>query len=242
MRYGIISDVHSNIEAFHAVTNAMSRERIDEYIFLGDLVGYGADPHACIAAMRLLRPKIMIAGNHDWGILGLLSPGYFNDAAAAAILWTKAELDTKEFDYLRSFKLFYEEREFTLTHGSLNKPARFNYIFTADDACITMRLSRTPLCFVGHTHSTGIFCMDKGEVSASKDYRVKIDPDKRYLINAGSVGQPRDGDSRASYAIYDNRTSTVEIKRTEYDLKTAQDKIIKAGLPDWLAYRLSEGR
>jgi len=242
MRYGILSDVHSNLEALCATTGAMAKDRIDRYLFVGDLVGYGADPRACIAAMRLLKPHSLIAGNHDWGVLGLLDMEYFNEYAASAVEWTRDTLSGADAGYLRSFMLVCEQENFTLVHGSLNQPAKFNYILGPEDARLCMRCARTPLCFVGHSHRAGIFCLDGGTVMCPDAAAVKIDYTKKYVINVGSVGQPRDGDPRASYAVYDETEGIVEIKRVIYDIEAAQAKITRAGLPAWLAARLVEGR
>jgi len=242
MRYCIFSDVHGNWEAFEAVTSAFSKERIDEHLFLGDAVGYGADPHACITGLRLLKPSVLIAGNHEWGVLELLDMEYFNEYAAAAVEWTRQLLGKEELDYLKSFRLFCETGKLTLVHGSLENPARFQYVLDASDADTTLRLSRTQLCFVGHTHVAGVYFFNEGEVAYTRGPKVHIEADKKYLINAGSVGQPRDGDPRASYVIYDDRSMTIEIKRVAYDIDAARKKILKAGLPEWLASRLIEGR
>ena len=221
---------------------AFAKEKIDQHIFLGDIVGYGADPHACITGLRLLKPQVLTAGNHEWGVLGLLDMEFFNEYAEAAIKWTKNLLNGDELDYLKRFRIFCEAGDLTLVHGSLDQPARFRYILDSDDADLSLRLSRTPICFVGHTHVPGAYFFENGEVVNTKGPKVRIEADKKYIINAGSVGQPRDGDPRASYLIYDDKEKTAEIKRVTYDIKTAQKKIIKAGLPAWLASRLAEGR
>lgn len=241
MRYGLFSDVHSNLEAFRATLGAMSKDSIDSYLFVGDLVGYGADPRPCIEAMKALKPHVLIAGNHDWGVLGLLDMDYFNEYAAAAIEWTANAINSGDADYLKGLILMHEDRNIALVHGSLSQPAKFNYILDADDARANMRLARTPLCFVGHSHVAGIFCID-GERAGAAGSSAKIDGRKKYVVNVGSVGQPRDGDPRASYAVYDDKDGTVEIKRVIYDIEAAQAKILKAGLPAWLAARLAEGR
>lgn len=242
MRYGIISDIHSNLEAFRAALEALSKESIDEYLFIGDLVGYGADPHACIKEMKALGPKAVIAGNHEWGTLGLLDIGYFNEYAAEAVIWTKGVLDREELSYLKSFRLIYESDKFTLVHGSLKNPGEFNYILDEDDAYRTMKLMKTAICFVGHSHAAGIFHSAGGRAALSAGPEIKIGPGKKYVVNVGSIGQPRDGDSRAAYAVYDDEASVVEIRRAAYDVNAAQKKIRDAGLPERLASRLAEGR
>lgn len=227
MRYAILSDIHGNLEAFRAVLAALDEERIGRYLFLGDVVGYGADPAGCIKLLKSLSPEALIAGNHEWGVLGLLGREYFNVYARAAVEWTKTVLLESDMDYLRSFKLLFESEDMTLVHGSLESPKEFHYIFNDADARATMKSMKSDLCFVGHTHVAGIF---------------NSDDNKKRIVNAGSIGQPRDRDPRASFVVYDDSSGAIELKRTEYDIKTAQNKILKAGLPKELAFRLSAGQ
>ena len=242
MRYAVISDIHGNLEAFQAVLNSLSEERIDTYLFLGDVVGYGADPKECIKLLRSLDPIIAVAGNHEWGATGKTDMSYFNESAQSAILWTKKALDNGEIEYLKSFPLLYEDEKITLVHGTLNMPEEFYYIFDTEDAYVTISKMNNMLCFVGHSHVSGIFFSSDSKVESLDRAEIRMDSETKYLVNAGSIGQPRDGDPRASFAIYDDEEFTVEIKRVEYDVKKAQDKILKAGLPQRLADRLSEGR
>lgn len=242
MRYCVFSDVHGNLEAFEAVLASFAEERINEYFFLGDAVGYGADPYACITELMLLKPQVLIAGNHEFGVLELLDIKDFNEYAGVAIEWTKNRLRGQGLDYLESFSLSSEYKNFTLVHGSLDEPEKFNYILDNDAAGVSLELSNTQLCFVGHTHEPGAYFMKNREVVFTEGPKIPIEAFKKYIINAGSVGQPRDGDPRASYVIYDDFDYTVEIKRVSYDIATAQKKILKAGLPACLAERLAEGR
>jgi predicted phosphodiesterase len=242
MRYCIFSDVHGNLEAFESMIDAISGERVDGNICLGDIVGYGADPSACIKALRFLNPKALIAGNHEWGVLGLVAGDYFNKYAAEAVEWTKGALDAGELAYLKTFELMFEAGPLTLVHGSLEQPATFRYVHDREDAAMTMRISRTGLCFLGHSHRPAIWQMDGSGMVCARGLKVFIEDGKKYIINAGSVGQPRDGDPRGSYVIYDEGKALVEIKRFSYDIRRAQEKILKASLPAWLASRLAEGR
>lgn len=242
MRYGILSDIHGNLEAFEGVLSALSEERIDDYLFVGDVVGYGADPKECIKLLKSLKPVIEVTGNHEWGVLEKLDISYFNELAQEAILWTRKALDDEEIEYLRSLPLVYEDEKMTLVHGTLNMPEEFYYIFDNEDAYVTLSQMKNPMCFVGHSHIPGIFSYDYAKVEYIERMNVRIDTELRYLINVGSIGQPRDGDPRASFAIYDDEQSTVEIKRVEYNVQKAQEKILKAGLPSSLADRLAEGR
>ena len=241
MRHGIISDIHGNVEAFRAVVDELSKESVDDYISLGDVVGYGADPKACIETLKLLKPRISITGNHEWGVAGLLDLAYFSDDAKEAIIWTKGVLSGPEIDFLKSFGLAHNEAGYSLVHGSLDNPAEFNYIVNVDDARRTMTVMGSSLCFVGHSHYAGIFYSDKGRIMYADGRRIKLSQGEKYIVNAGSVGQPRDGDPRASFVIYDDAEGVVEIKRVKYDTKRAADKILAAGLPAALALRLSKG-
>jgi len=241
MRYGIFSDVHGNLEAFEAVNSALSKESVDQHVFAGDIVGYGADPAKCIGMIEALSP-IAVAGNHDWAVGGLFDPVKLNEAAREAVLWTEAVLSWEDMGYLKSLELVFEKDDFTVVHGSLRSPADFGYIFNERDAAPSFKLMRASLCFIGHTHVPGVFQLSgSGPVKQRKEHKIKISPGNKYIVNVGSVGQPRDGDPRASYAIYDDEALTVEIKRVEYDVKKAQEKLLEAGLPYTLAYRLSVG-
>lgn len=223
MRYAVFSDIHSNLEAFETVLEALKKERVDKHFCVGDIVGYAANPKECIKVIRDLNCPI-VCGNHDWAVVDLIDYSYFNVYARAAVDWTKIQLDDSEKDYLKDLPLKYEDEEITLVHGSLERPEEFDYIFGEADASRTLDLCRTKICFVGHTHSPARFT--KGG---------------KRLVNVGSVGQPRDNDPRAAYCIYDTDTGTVEIKRVKYDIRKTMNKILDAGLPEVLAYRLLEG-
>ena len=242
MRYAVISDIHGNLEAFQAVLSALSGELIDGYLFVGDVVGYGANPKECIKLLKGLDPLTAVVGNHEWGVLGKLETAYFNELAQDAILWTKKTLDQEDAVYLGSFPLVYEDERITLVHGTLNMPEEFYYTFDTEDAYVTLSQMKNPLCFVGHSHVPGIFTYDRSKVGYLERMETRIDGELRYLVNIGSIGQPRDGDPRASFAVYDDEKMTVEIKRVEYDVQKAVEKILRAGLPPKLAYRLAEGR
>jgi len=242
MCYAVVSDIHGNLEALESVLSAVSEERVDGYLFVGDVVGYGADPKECIKLLKSLDPAVAIAGNHDWGAIDKLDVSYFSEAAMAAIICTKRTLDDGELEYLRSFPLSYEDEKLTLVHGTLNMPEEFYYISDTEDAYVSLSLMKNPVCFIGHSHVPGIFTSDHTKVEYVESANVKLDSERRYLVNVGSVGQPRDGNPDASFAIYDDEELTVELKRARYDVKKAQAKILKAGLPAQLADRLSEGK
>jgi predicted phosphodiesterase len=241
MRYGIFSDVHSNTEAFLAVIDSLKKKDIDEYICIGDIVGYGAEPSECIGLTKKLTDKI-VAGNHDWAAADIYTTSYFNAVAKQAILWTSKELEAEEKDYLKALRLVYEDDNITAVHGSLNEPDKFHYILDINHAAATLNLMKTRLCFIGHSHMPLICIRREKGVAFLPDEKIKTDKGALYIVNVGSVGQPRDGDPRASYAVFDTENSYVEIKRVPYDIDGAAKKILDAGLPPILAARLSEGR
>ncbi len=242
MRYGIFSDIHSNLEALEAVIKAYESEKIDMYLCLGDLVGYGANPVECIQIVKDIA-QMIIAGNHDWAVAGLFSLEYFNDWAKQAVIWTQRKMDLTNHNFLASLRFIYENEDFTLVHGSLNSPQEFHYITDISEAAQTFRLMNKSICFVGHTHVGGVFIQDKdGRIDFQRETRFKLQEGYRYIVNVGSVGQPRDGDNKASFCIYDIERKEVLIKRVGYDIKSAQEKILACGLPSFLAARLSVGR
>ncbi|MFA5411136.1 MAG: metallophosphoesterase family protein [Candidatus Omnitrophota bacterium] len=241
MRYGIFSDIHSNLEAWEAAITAYQSENIDRYLCLGDVVGYAANPKECVAAVAALA-AVTVAGNHDWASVDLFSLDYFNPLAREAICWTKRNLGGREKSFLESLRLTYKNEDLTLVHGTLDNPEDFNYLSDDFSAKGTFRLLENNLCFVGHTHVSGIFVQDKdGRIYYQDDAGIRIKEDNKYIINVGSVGQPRDGNPQACYCIYDSAKKEAEIKRIGYDIEAAARKIVNAGLPRFLAERLLSG-
>jgi putative phosphoesterase len=241
MRYGIFSDVHSNLPALEAVLKAYAQEKIDQYVCAGDMVGYAAEPRECLSRVRDLNP-LMVAGNHDWASTGKFSSEYFNPIARQAVEWTAGRLGGEDKRFIDSLRLKVSSNDFVMVHGTLDNAQDFNYLFDRLDAQLNFDLMDAPICVVGHTHIPGIFVEEAQKISYTNDYPVEISPQKKYIINVGSVGQPRDTDWRASYCVLDSSSRTVEIKRVEYDVKEAQKRIIAAGLPHFLAERLFIGR
>jgi len=240
MRYGILSDIHGNLEALQAVVDRCKKEGVEGFLCLGDIVGYGANPRECLDMIRQLK-AVSVAGNHDWAVSGRLDPVYFNWTAKAAVVWTKKQISSDDIAFLKSLEPVFKNGEVILTHGTLNEPERFHYMAYMLQAEETFRLMDRSVCFIGHTHAPQII-IEQDETSRRSDtLKVTIDPESKYIINAGSVGQPRDGNAMAAYCMYDTDTRLVEVKRAPYDIKTAQEKILKAGLPASLAQRLSVG-
>lgn len=242
MRYGIFSDIHSNLEALNAVMEAFSIEAIDQYLCVGDIVGYAANPRECIEKVQSLSCPV-VAGNHDWAAVSLFSLDYFNPTAAEAILWTKSRLPESNKAYLENLKLTFKNNDLVLVHSTLDNPQDFNYMTDGFIAEETFRLLDVPICFVGHTHVPGVFTKDGEErIHYREDNSCDVALGQKYIVNVGSVGQPRDGNTQAAYCIYDTATNKVEVKRVAYEIELTRKKINSAGLPEYLGHRLFLGR
>jgi len=245
MRYAIISDIHSNLAAFQAVLEDAGQ--VDEFWCLGDVVGYGPDPNDCIDLLRSL-PHLCLAGNHDWGSIGQVDLGYFNTDARNASLWTARQLTPAHRQYLKELPLTLERDRFTMTHGSPRNPI-WEYVVTSSIAKSNLAHFSTQFCLVGHSHLPLVFQepdKDKGNPNLCRlvDYAIG-EPlslgEARRILNPGSVGQPRDGDARASYAILDADSETIEYRRVVYPIEKTQQRMQAVGLPSKLIARLSFG-
>ena len=242
MRYGIFSDVHSNLEALEAVIKEYKKEAIDTYLCLGDVVGYAANPNECVDKVKRLA-RVTVCGNHDWASVGLFSANYFNPVAGEAINWTKHYLNDEAWVFLESLKTVYEFDDLTLVHGTLDNPADFNYMVDCYDASETFELLNSNVCFVGHTHVAGVFIQDQHKnIRYSNPSSLGLKDGNRCIVNVGSVGQPRDDNPAAAYCIYDTHKNEILIKRIGYDVGVTRNKIIDAGLPRFLGDRLIAGR
>jgi predicted phosphodiesterase len=240
MRFAIISDLHANLEATEAVLADAHAKDAAHFICLGDLVGYNANPHECVELVRALECPV-VKGNHDEQASLTESSRDFNELAEQAISWTRANLSEQDKQWLSDLRMTRQVRDFTIVHATLDTPAEWGYVFNNLDAAASFTYQHTTVCFFGHTHVASAFVRDDA-VRRIKVEQLTIEPGKKYFINAGSVGQPRDGDPRAAYCIYDTEKNVVEQRRLKYDLRTAQRKIIRAGLPRLLAERLELGR
>lgn len=240
MRYALIGDVHGNLEALEAVLSSIGKEKVDQVLCLGDIVGYGANPIECINLVKKECVKT-VAGNHDHAAIGLTDIDYFNPFAKQAVLWTSERLSEDEINYLASLKLVEREGAFTMVHAALDRPRSWGYILNTFDAAVNFEIQADPLCFIGHSHVAVAYQKRDNFVSGHR-FINKLDLKQQYIINVGSVGQPRDGDSRSCYVVYDSSLQTLKLKRVEYDISNAQKKIIAAGLPEILADRLTIGR
>ncbi|MBA7483823.1 hypothetical protein ES707_19340 [subsurface metagenome] len=246
MKYGIISDIHSNLEALNIILDYLKRsEKIDRFICCGDIVGYGAKPNECTEIIRQLDNCHTVAGNHDWGAVGLEDTSFFNPIALAAVEWTGRHLTEDNRNYLKNFASEIEENNFMLVHGSPGDPIN-EYIFEQSTFLANLPRIKKNICFVGHTHIPLCFYATPSQeikgIPLDDGTVLEINPSYKYLINCGSVGQPRDGDPRASCGIYDEETNILRIKRIKYDIAKTQEEILNAGLPSSLALRLGRGR
>jgi len=247
MRYLVISDIHSNLEALEAVLEDAAGQ-FDEVWCLGDIVGYGPSPNECIKRVKEL-PLVCVAGNHDWGAIGKLSLNDFNPDAQKACRWTQKELTFANAHYLEELpERIVFEKKVTLVHGSPRYPI-WEYIISIPLARINFDYFDTPWCLVGHSHVPVIFRLHApenvgGECGAfipPVGKPIILPPEDRFIINPGSVGQPRDGDPRASYVIIDLEKDLLEFRRVPYPIEQTQAKMEKAGLPPRLIARLSFG-
>ena len=244
MRYLIVSDVHSNLEALQAVIQDAQDQRggFDRIWSLGDLVGYGPDPVGCIDLLRQ-HDTIGVSGNHDLAATGRLSTEAFNAYAAAAVHWTAKQLTGEHLEYLAAFPLRMELEGFTAVHGSPRDPV-WEYVVSPPAAVASFNNLDTPRCLVGHSHLPFI-CRPADNSAVFHEFPldspVKLGKD-RMILNPGSVGQPRDGDPRASYAIYDSSDNSAVHHRAEYDIPATQERMSERGLPNYLSERLTRGR
>lgn len=232
MRVAIISDIHANLEALQKAFEIIERSNIDDVVCLGDLVGYGANPNECIDFVDRRTKKVLL-GNHDQAAFDLNQAEYFNTYARRAAHWTHDALTPEHTAYLQSLPYTLSETEFTFVHSSPVEPEEWHYIFSNREASRNFHHFKTPVCFVGHSHVPGVFCEDQRTREVKRGLR--------YLINVGSIGQPRDGDWRLSFGIFDAESWLYENVRSEYDVESAAEKILKAGLPRFLADRLLGG-
>ena len=242
MKAAIISDIHSNLEALQAVIKDIKKRRIKNTFCLGDLVGYGANPNECIE-ICLKEAKLVIAGNHDWAAINKTNISVFNSVAAKAIRWTQQNTRKNNLNKLKRLQLTKKIDSILLVHATPRNPAKWNYLFTLNEFEAEFSLFDSQVCFVGHSHiPSAVFQDANSYTDFLRENPFPLLKDRKYIINVGSVGQPRDLDPRASYAIYDGNNHSIEIIRLDYNIPLAQQKIVDNGLPEVLAERLLVGR
>jgi len=243
MRCAIIADIHANLAAFTAVLDDIERRGgVEEVWCLGDVVGYGPDPHQCIELLCQYK-NVCVAGNHDWAAIGKMDTSDFNPDAAAACHWTATQLTPEDIKYLDSLPLVVQRGDFTLVHGSPRDPI-WEYLLSTSSAKQNFAYFQSQFCLVGHSHVPLVFeCSETGACLVSEfpaDTILKL-AKNRLIINPGGVGQPRDGDPRASYAIYDSEARSVTLYRIPYDIGATQARMVEHRLPMRLVVRLSYG-
>jgi predicted phosphodiesterase len=236
MRAAIISDIHGNLEALEEVFKFVTEQGIEKIYCLGDVVGYGPNPNECI---ELIREKchVVLMGNHDYAAIGQANIDYFNEYARRAAYWTMEQLTDENHAYLTSLPFTHQNDEIILLHASPTNPRHWYYVLSQDEAKIEMNAFNQPLCFIGHSHVPVIF-------SKSQMFREEVfsfEKGEKYIVNVGSVGQPRDGNSKSCFAIFDQDKLQIEYVRLNYNMQKTYKKIIKAGLPHFLADRLLKG-
>jgi|UniRef100_A0A7C3SIZ5 putative phosphoesterase len=245
MRLALISDIHSNLEALESVLRQIEKEDVDVILNLGDLVGYNASPNECLELLQE-KPVLSLAGNHDLALLEVNRAQHFNIIAYQAILWSREQIKPEFLHFFRSLPLTREGQGFLACHGTPSSAeAYIVFHFQGKRVFNYMRhLSHVQVCFFGHTHKRALWFRDiRGKIATLPIAREKMVLDRTclYLINPGSVGQPRDGNPEAAYAIFDDEEFSVHFKSVPYDIKSAQQRILKAGLPEFLAERLAQG-
>jgi diadenosine tetraphosphatase ApaH/serine/threonine PP2A family protein phosphatase len=240
MIHGIVSDIHGNLEALEAVLADLERHKPASIVCLGDFVGYGASPNECIDRLRPLIEHA-VAGNHDLAACGRLKLTYFNHNAALAATWTENTLRPENREYLRGLPFSVRWRDTLLVHASPAQPEDWHYVLSPAEAEEEMAAFEETVCFIGHSHYPGTFDRQDRHVRYTRASDIRIESGHRYLVNVASVGQPRDGDPRAGYLLYDDEARTLHHVRLEYDIAGAMRRIAEAGLPRFLAERLQWG-
>jgi diadenosine tetraphosphatase ApaH/serine/threonine PP2A family protein phosphatase len=245
MRYAIVSDIHSNLEAFQAVLQDIeARGGVDRFWCLGDIVGYGPNPGECIELLRR-HDHLCVAGNHDLCAIDKVDSRDFNSDAATACKWTGQQLTAQETDYVAALPTSICEGDFTLAHGSPRQPI-WEYLISTYGARISFEYFDTRYCLVGHSHVPLVFALQESPDQCTCheppiDTPISLEGN-RLIVNPGSVGQPRDSDPRASYAVYDSDSNVMWLHRVPYDISATQQKMMDCGLPARLASRLTHGR
>lgn len=243
MRYAVLSDIHSNLVALEAVLDDLAEARIDRYLCLGDIVGYGARPNQCCDLIRELE-AVSVRGNHDEAAVDPRKAEWFTAPARACLLWTREQLREENLNYLSDLAAVEIVDDITLCHGSVPDPG--HYTVTPADALLSFEVMRTAITFFGHTHYSEWFTHD-GDGTIPVEHptpgggRFSMQQGLRYLVNPGAVGQPRDGNEMAGYAIYDAEKGEIELRRVEYEIEKTALQMERAGLPEAMYARLWMG-
>jgi predicted phosphodiesterase len=237
MRYAVFADIHGNLEALETALECASKRRLSQFMVLGDSIGYGANPNECLA-WALQNASLHVLGNHEAAVIQGKVREKFTSSAHEAMEWTLARSRPELIAKLQDLSYLQEKGSVTLAHGTLHSPEAFHYLFNESDAHRSFLALRTSWGFVGHSHVPCFFSEKEGRGGCLKEGVLKLQKHERYLLNPGSIGQPRDRDPRLSFGIFDESELTFEIVRLPYDNKKASEKILAEGLPASLAYRL----
>ncbi len=240
MKYAIIADIHGNLEAFQVVLDDIKQQKCSHVACLGDVVGYNANPKECLDIVRSMNIPC-VKGNHDDYCSTEQALDGFNPAAAEAVNWTRKQLSEEDRQWLRDLKYVRMVNSFTIVHATLDGPQRWGYVFDKLAAAASFTYQNTSVCFFGHTHVPVAFIRDS-VVRGGTYSKFKVEPGKKYFINVGAIGQPRDNNPKAAYVTYDLDEAVIELLRLDYDIPAAQKKILDAGLPPRLAERLAFGK
>ena len=239
MKVAIISDIHANHHALEAVLDHARGQGIDQFLCLGDIVGYGPDPSKCISTIQELGCPV-IRGNHDHDAGNDRDLFNLNDVARTSLEWTRTQLSRAQRAWLSNLPYTRRVGRFAIAHSSLHEPEEWHYIRDLSDAGECLSRQQVPLCFIGHTHRPGCFIMEGGPTYQAETTGMQLNGDARTLVNVGSVGQPRDGDPRASYVTFDRIDRILDFHRVDYDVAAAQKRLLLEGLPQELIERLAE--
>jgi len=243
MKYGILGDIHSNLEALQVVLDECRRQGVDRVLSVGDVVGYGAAPRECLALL-IENDVQIVKGNHDAACTGEIDLMYFNPYAREAVLWTTGQLTAQELKRLAALPLTIDLEHCSVAHGTYHEPERFDYVQTTEDANSSLDHQPRLVCFVGHTHVPVTLLRMKDDpyrTAYTHEDEVDLNDMTRALVNVGSVGQPRDENPLAALGIYDSETNLYRLRRLEYDVERESKRIREAGLPHVLADRLHLG-
>ncbi len=239
--FAILGDIHSNLDALNVVLDDCRAQGVTDFLCTGDVIGYNACPHECMDIVRSLGCPVVV-GNHDFYVSSQQSLDDFNPAAAAVVEWTREQLSDDELDWLRNLPFTVTQMGITLVHSTMDNPENFGYVFDNLQAEANFLMQKTPVCFHGHTHCPMIYEKSMNGVFRIDPQDFTLPIGRKYFVNVGSVGQPRDGDPRASYVLYDPKARQIRYRRLDYDIEAAQARIREAGLPERLAARLAVGQ
>ena len=232
----IISDIHSNLEALQAALDYIDNHKIESIYCLGDIVGYGPNPNECIELIRK-RCQVVLMGNHDYAAVGLANIEYFNEYAKMSTYWTIERLREENRSYLSNLPFSHQTNNSFFVHASPSNPSFWYYVLSVQDAQMEMQSFDQRICFIGHSHVPVVFTQE----NLYREVSFTFEPNEKYIVNVGSIGQPRDGNSNLCFAVMDEQKNSVEFVRLSYDLQKTYSKIIKAGLPLFLAERILKG-